>query len=270
MLLGHTSLHPYPNHSSPRYVGLFLVYPVSLLLIVTRPVPAAFPAAEDQPRDPSESVAPIKTTSAKRDPRAPYADIKSIITDFLTRSAYQWGVTQQDPELRAAVAIEALRWDTCGNVSLVEKIVDCACDFIESAYGHLSPTHRRYVAIYTACILFCDDLGGQRLEAVRQFATRLTSGQPQLTPALDTLAGLLRKAHELWPAVGADAIISGTIDAVTGMYLEYTTQDMEINQRTTWWPTYLRTRTGINAPFIHFIFMKSFRATPESYLQLLP
>ncbi|KAH9924336.1 terpenoid synthase [Epithele typhae] len=149
-------------------------------------------------------------------------------------------------------------------------LVDCACSYTEASYGHLSSQHQRFVALYTACILYIDDLGGQQLEPVCQFASRLAGGQPQLTRALETLAGLLKEVHTLWPAYGADAIISGTLDAVSGMYLEYTTQEMEPNPIATWWPMYLRTRTGINAPYIHFMFMKGFRDTPETYLQILP
>ena len=196
--------------------------------------------------------------------------IKPIIADFLVRSSYKWGTTPLNVALRAQIASDVRAWDNCGAAHVVDKLVDCACSYIESAYGHLSPEYQHYVALYTACILYCDDLGGSRLDAVRQFATRLARGEAQLTPALDTLADLLKQAHDLWPAVGADAIISGTVDAIAGMYIEYTTANMAVDPHAAWWPQYLRTRTGINAPYIQFLFMKNFRETPESYLQMLP
>ena len=155
--------------------------------------------------------------------------IKPVIAKFLVRSGYKWGTTLLNVALRAQIASDVRAWDNCGAAHVVDKLVDCACSYIESAYGHLSPEHQHYVALYTACILYCDDLGGSRLDAVRQFATRLARGEAQLTPAFDTLAGLLKQAHEFWPPVGADGIISGTLEVITGMYIEYTTVDMEAN-----------------------------------------
>ena len=196
--------------------------------------------------------------------------IRPVIADFLVRSGYKWGTTPPNAALRARIASDVRGWDNCGAAHVVDKLVDTACSFIEAAYGHLSPEHQHYVILYTACILYSDDLGGSRLEAVRQFATRLAQGEAQLTPAFDTLAGLLKQAHEFWPPVGADSIISGTLEVITGMYIEYTTVDMEANPHAIWWPQYLRTRTGVNGPYAHFIFMKNFRTTPETYLQMLP
>ena len=156
------------------------------------------------------------------------------------------------------------------SVAFIEKLVDSGCSFAETAYGHTSPVHQHYIALYTALILYIDDIGNKHLEAVRQFAGRFAQAKQQLCPALDTLVQLLRQAHELWTSVGADAIISGTIDAVTAMYIEYTAQNLVVKPTATRFPYYLRTRAGIGPPYIHFIFMKSWRATPESYLQLLP
>ncbi|TFK83819.1 terpenoid synthase [Polyporus arcularius HHB13444] len=153
---------------------------------------------------------------------------------------------------------------------VIEKFVDCACDFAETAYGHISPEHLHYVALYTAIILYIDDLGGTHLDAIQQFVARFTRGDKQLSPALDTLVDLLRGAHQLWTQVGAEAIIAGTLDAVTAMYIECTTHEMEIKPDATWFPYYLRTRSGICPPYIHFIFMKSWRATSDSYLQMMP
>ena len=196
--------------------------------------------------------------------------IKQIVGDFLVRSRYSWGASPRDEELRAQVLAEARRWDDYGNAAGVEQVVDTACSITESAYGHTSPAHRLYVALYTASLTYVDDFVGATTEAVRQFASRLTRGEPQLTIALETLAVLMRQTHELWPAVGADAIISGTIDAVTAMYIEYAAKEMVVSPHAERWPMYFRTRTAVNPPYNHFIFMKAFRETPESYLQMLP
>ena len=199
-----------------------------------------------------------------------FTDIQHTICDFVSRSGYRWGSTPPDSNLRAAIMAEVLQWDSCGNTSIMERIVDSACALTESAYGHLSPTHRRYVALYTACLLYCDDLGGEQLEAVRQFAVRLARGQPQLTPALSVLADLLREAHELWSAVGADAIITGTVDALTATAIEFATTGTPVAPSALRYPYYLRTRAGGGPQYTHFMFMRSWREKADSYLQILP
>ncbi len=150
------------------------------------------------------------------------------------------------------------------------KLVDSACVITETAYGHTSPVHQHYIALYTAIVLYLDDIGHKHLDAIKQFASRFTRGEKQLSPALDDLVQLMRQSHELFTDVGADAIVSGTFDAVTAMYIEYSTQDMVIRPPATLYPWYLRVRSGICPPYIHFIFMKSWRPTAESYLQMMP
>ena len=152
----------------------------------------------------------------------------------------------------------------------VQKFSVTGCDLANTIYGHTSPKHQYYIALYTACILYVDDLGSRHLDALAQFSRRLATGQKQLNPALDVLTDLLRQSYDLWPQVGADAIISGTLEAIAAMYIECTTGDMAITPQATWWPNYFRNRTGICPPYAHFNFMKSWRSTPESYLQLLP
>lgn len=152
----------------------------------------------------------------------------------------------------------------------IEKITVAGCDFAEIIYRHTSLEHQRYIALYTACMFYADDLGTRHLDAIGQFARRFAMGEKQLNPALDAFADVLRQSYDLWPQVGADAIISGTLEGVTAMYVEYTTGNMAVTLRATWWPNYLRNRTSFCAPFAHFNFMKSWRATPETYIQLLP
>lgn len=198
-------------------------------------------------------------------------EIETILSGFLVDSGLNKSrKTPENARLRADLSEHIRSWTTDTNAATLEKIVDCGCAFTEAAYGHLSPKHQYYVAVYTASLLYIDDLGNCDLEGVKQFSGRLITGKKQLSPALESLAELMRSAYELWTDVGADAIVSGTMDSVLGMYIEHTTQDMEIKPQATWYPNYLRDKTGINPPFIHFIFMRSWRETAVSYLQMLP
>ncbi|EJF61101.1 terpenoid synthase [Dichomitus squalens LYAD-421 SS1] len=137
-------------------------------------------------------------------------------------------------------------------------------------YGHTSTEHQHYIALYTVCLLYADDLGIRHLDALTQFSRRFSTGEKQLNPVLNKLTELMRQAYDLWPQVGADAIVSGTLEAVSAMYIECTSGDMKITPQATLWPNYFRNRSGICPPYAHFNFVKNWRSAPDSYLQLLP
>ena len=200
----------------------------------------------------------------------PYEEVKQIIRDFLDRSSYKSPKAPVDSSLRDVLAAELATWPADVTPAFRAKVLDGAAVYAETTYAHTSPAHRLYIARYTASLMYIDDLGARALDAVMRFTGRFARGEPQPAPVLEVLAGLLRKAHELWNVYSADAIVAGTLDAVAAMYIEYTTKHVAIKPQATWYPYYLRTRSGICPPYIHFMFMKSWRATTESYLQVMP
>ncbi|KAH9932678.1 terpenoid synthase [Epithele typhae] len=156
---------------------------------------------------------------------------------------------------------------------MLAKMLETACSYAETAYAHLAPAHRHYVALYTACVLYAEDLGARDPAAVAHFARRLIAGAPQLSPVFDRLAALLRGAHALWTDAGADAIIASTLDALSATALEHAAGargGMAVAPDATRWPYYLRTRAGGGPQYTHFMFMRGWRESPESYLQILP
>ena len=200
----------------------------------------------------------------------PRAEVKNIIRGFLNRSNYRSPRSPCDPELRRKLTEELSSWPADIKPALVAKIIDGSCVYAETTYGHTTHEHRYFIALYTACLMYVDDLGDRDLDAVMRFTGRFARGEKQPDSILQRLADLLGCAHDLWTQFGADAIIAGTIDAVTAMYIEFTTQDMVVKPSATRFPYYLRTRAGLGPPYIHFVFMNEWRATPESYLQVLP
>ena len=153
---------------------------------------------------------------------------------------------------------------------MVAKMVETSCSYTETAYCHVSAEHRYYIALYTACMLYGEDVGGQDPDAVSQFARRLVRGAPQVHPIFDRLASLLKEAHVYWTDVGADAIITGTVDALSATYIEFATTGMRIAPCASRYPYYLRTRAGGGPQYTHFMFMRSWRKTADTYLQILP
>ena len=206
-------------------------------------------------------------------------EVRGILRDFLKRGITtdmdDFQPTESTP--RSSKLYQTVFQKVSGFVGaagddpkFAHKFSVTGCDLAEITYGHTSFEHQVYIALYTSCILYADDLGSRHLEAVAQFSRRFTTGEKQLNPALDVLTDLLRQSYDLWPQIGADAIVSGTLEAIAAMHVECTTGNMTVTPQATWWPNYFRNRTGICPPYAHFNFMKSWRSTPESYMQLLP
>ena len=177
----------------------------------------------------------------------------------------------EDDALRTDIAHEIKCWNAYSDPNAIEILADSSCSFVERAYGFTSPEHRRFSALYTACCLHVDDTGNLvTVDATRKFGGRFIRGEPQGIAALDTLAALLGEAYVLLTEVSADSFVTCTIDAISARGIEHDTQDMKIIPNATRWPEYFRSRTGFCSSYAHLMFMRSWRETPESYLQLIP
>nr|BDI63124.1 sesquiterpene synthase [Trametes versicolor] len=197
-------------------------------------------------------------------------EMKAIMQDFLQQCNYEDPSTPKDIELRERMALEMAAWSLDLPATFIEQVHETSCHFIETAYVHTTLEHRFFVARYCAYFLYADDLPGRCLDALIQFPRRFANREQQLDPILNRLAEMIRGAHELWTDVGASAIIAGTLDALTAFYIEYTTCGLAVKPQAVRYPYYLRLKSGIDPPFVAFIFMRGWRDTAESYVQMLP
>ena len=135
-------------------------------------------------------------------------EVREIVKDYLnrTRNTTPTGDDFRLPE--AYQLCDKLYRDTFEKVSefviaagddpgVVDKLTASACDTTGTAYMHASAEHQQYIALYTACVLYADDLGSRHVEALGEFSRRFASGEEQLNPALQVFAGLLKQAHDL-------------------------------------------------------------------------
>ncbi|KAM5542953.1 hypothetical protein V8D89_003337 [Ganoderma adspersum] len=219
-----------------------------------------------------ENILPADAVSAQR-------EVREIIRNYLNRTV----TTCSDVFCLAEASQKCamLSQDILNTVSgfvnatgddstVAVKLSVVAADLAGTSYTHTSPEHQRYIAIYTACVVYADDIGSRHIDALAQFSRRIVTGERQLSPGLEVLAGLLKQSYNLWPEVGADCIISSTLVAITSMYLECTMGNMVVNPKATRWPNYFREKTGFASAYAHFNFMKGWRSTPDSYMQLSP
>ena len=195
-------------------------------------------------------------------PRHEHDETKAIIRDFLDRSSYKSPKSPIDDALHSELAVELAAWPEDVAPAVREKVVDGACTLAETTYGHTTHAHRAYIALYTTCRMYVDNLGARRdrLDAVMRFTGRFVRGEQQPDPVLERLAELLKtRTHQLWNACSADAIVAGTLDAVAAMYVEHSTC----------FPYYLRMWAGIGPPHIHSAFMGEWREAADTHLQVI-
>ena len=199
-----------------------------------------------------------------------FDDIKAVIRSFLGGLTFVSPRTPQNHELRRRLAEEIASWNIDVSATFNAKMLHNSCNMAECCYNHTSPEHQYFIALYTAFTFYADDHCTNNPEPIGQFARRFSLGATQLDPVLDRLAAHIKCAYDLWPQVGANAIISGTFDSLTAMYIECTTKDMPIAPSATKYPYYIRTSSGVGFPYAYFIFPSSWRASVNSYLQIVP
>ncbi|KAI0755125.1 terpenoid synthase [Daedaleopsis nitida] len=194
--------------------------------------------------------------------------------DFLQDISYKPMGTIPNLKLRQETRDEILSWNATDlSPAFIDGLTDTAVSMAEFGCSHTSYEHQRYVAFYTAYLVVADDLGQYNLEAIGQFARRLTCGQPQLHLALDRLVVLLRTTHDLYPRVSADAIIANTLDALSWMFVEVQTKYKAVLPAASRYPHYIRCKVGVAAGYSHFCFMKHWADNAETglfYLQSIP
>ena len=145
--------------------------------------------------------------------------VRPIFQDLLVRLSYVPASNPPNIALREQVAADITSWNAGLSPEYIDGLTDTSYIIAQYTYPHTSYPHQYYIAIYTACVTYVDDLVKQNLEAVGQFVQRFARGEPQENPALARLVTLLETAHEYWPRISANFIVAGTTDAITAMYL---------------------------------------------------
>ncbi|KAI0667869.1 terpenoid synthase [Trametes maxima] len=202
--------------------------------------------------------------------RVPRTVLQETISDFLRSCDYTSPKSSNNNSLRCWLTEQVASWSVTISPKFLSKTIDAGCTYVETVFAHVPLENLRYIALYTACMFYADDLGEEDPSAVAHFARRFVRGEHQPNAVFECLAGLLRRAHDLWPQFGADSIVTGTLDAIAANRVESMMHTVPVKPFATRFPWYLRSRAGIGAPFTHFMFANNWRQTPETYIQILP
>ncbi|EIW59568.1 uncharacterized protein TRAVEDRAFT_46870 [Trametes versicolor FP-101664 SS1] len=198
-------------------------------------------------------------------------EIKAIFQNFLTRLQYRAPNTAPNARLRADVATEIISWKAGLSSKFIDGLTDTACAIAETALSHTGYAHQRLVSLYTAYIIYIDDLGGRDLETLGRFGQRVAAHESQGDPVLERLAHQFGDMYAMYPQVGADCINAATLAGVAGTHIEYSTEHMAVARGALRYPAFLRGMTGYSTAFAFFNFVQGWR-DPEDrfYLQVVP
>lgn len=98
-----------------------------------------------------------------------------------------------------------------------------------TSYAHLPDlTSRIIIALYTAFLIYLDDVFQHNIEGVREFNHYFIHGTHPSDPVLDSFAALLRELSQHWSRTVANLMVTSTLNLVTALLLEHEAQDMPV------------------------------------------
>ncbi|KAG8915339.1 hypothetical protein FRC00_005515 [Tulasnella sp. 408] len=202
-------------------------------------------------------------------PQDRVAEISIILHELLRGTGYQRPECPPDEELRSKVHAEVASWGLEPS-KVLDKAVAAGIAMAETSYRKLTMPYRYYIALYTALVIYAEDISHHDPESIGLFAHRLVHGKPQPNTTVEQCAALCHNASELWQVVGSTAITTATMDFMNAVYLENTTRDMVISPNAKRYPWFFRNMTGIGVAYAHFLFPKYIASNPNTFIQMIP
>lgn len=112
-----------------------------------------------------------------------------------------------------------------------QKALHGSVAIARNTYKHLENIGtQRWIALYTVCLIFFDDLTQTDPSHAREFHQCFMNGQKQKHPLLDGYASLLRAAHDHFNPSAANLVVSSSLDFVTGLILDYDHKNLEVSR----------------------------------------
>ncbi|EEB94714.1 hypothetical protein MPER_06428 [Moniliophthora perniciosa FA553] len=138
-----------------------------------------------------------------------------------------------------------------------------------NAYPHLKDTKVPVlIALYTAFLIYLDDVLCHDQDAVSEFNERLATGKVQKNFMLDHFAALIIEFSRHFPRIPYNIMLSSTMNFVTALLLEKETKGITICRGAVRYPTMARGMSGASEVFALTIFPSCVPVTTS--IQALP
>ncbi len=159
--------------------------------------------------------------------------IREIIESMLLKMDVPYNVTPYDQKLHDTCCQRAIEQ---GYPMSADRSELSLLPFIPSgvimsatAYTHIgNEATRVFIALYTAFLVYVDDVYERDNSAVRVFIERFVRGEKQLEPVLEGLARFLPEIADHYEPVVANIILTATLNLINASTLEFQTQGMKV------------------------------------------
>ncbi|KAF5342848.1 hypothetical protein D9758_013356 [Tetrapyrgos nigripes] len=199
------------------------------------------------------------------------ATLRHIITSFLQQCDFA-DLSQKpaDQDLEKLCCLEAAHrgYPLAGEESF-QPFISGGLPMAANGYLHLKGTNiPTLIALYTAFLIYLDDVLCNDIEAVAEFNERLMAGKSQKNCMLDHFAALLSEFSAHFPRIVHNIMLSSTMNFVTALLLEKETQGMPMQLGNLGYPTFARALSGASEVFALAVFPSNIPVT--TYIQALP
>ncbi|KZP17002.1 terpenoid synthase [Athelia psychrophila] len=134
--------------------------------------------------------------------------------------------------------------------------------------GHLkNPATQKWICLYTAFIIYFDDILEKDASMVREFQQRFLAGRPQENALLDQYAVFVRKAWIHFHPACANLVVTSILDFITGLLIDAENPSIEVHKHAVNYPRWMRTLNGGSRAFAFFIFPPEIPL--EHYIQVI-
>ncbi|KAF8649384.1 hypothetical protein AX16_005825 [Volvariella volvacea WC 439] len=205
-------------------------------------------------------------------PKPDLVQTRDTIVSFLKRCNLPFPVVPYDKEFEEQCNEFCRRrgYPLKGKHGIGGPFMVCGVVMARSAYGHLPNIDNQiYVSVYTAFLVYLDDVFNKDITLVRDFNEKFIANKPQANKTLDGFAHMLREdTPRLFHKVVSNIIITSTLNLVTALLLENETQGMKLQHSAVGYPTFSRVMSGASEAYALFSFPKELPL--QSFIQALP
>ncbi|KAJ3811046.1 Trichodiene synthase-domain-containing protein [Lentinula lateritia] len=198
-------------------------------------------------------------------------DISSAIRGFLSKCSIPYRKVPMDlPFLELCYNEAAKRGYTVEGSDPLKPFIPAGVTIAITGYAHLRDTAVQvWMALYTACAIYCEDIHQKDTTAMAVFFERLMRGKPQDDRTLDAFADLILETSRHFPRITANFMVSSTLNFVNALLLEDQTQGLKFSIHASNYPAFSRIMSGVSELYALAIF-PSMKTPLESFIQALP
>ncbi|EDR03562.1 uncharacterized protein LACBIDRAFT_331339 [Laccaria bicolor S238N-H82] len=203
----------------------------------------------------------------------PHDEIKNAVTNLLAECNLPFPVTPYNHEFHNACCQVArskgYAMETYPGARSLHPFMPGGVVMATTAYAHLdNKSTQIFIALYTAFLIYLDDVFQHDIELVYCFNERFILCQPQDDPVLDGFASLLREFPQHFGRVVSNIMTTSTLNLVTALLLEHETQNMKSSLDAHNYPTFSRVMSGASETYALFAFPP--QIPMPFYIQALP